>query len=516
VTEPSSRPSESSPTSQGPADPADPSFRRTLRRGLFVLTLLAYALVFQGSRPLWEPDEGRYSAVALRMIDFGDPIVPRLNAEIEHFTKPPVTYWALAASVELFGRNEWALRLPNALAFVATALLAGAIAKRLGFRDPRIATIVYATSILPAVAANVVTTDTLLALFETLALLAFVSGWREPDPRRAATRFDLMWLAFGAAFLTKGPPGLLPLLPIAVFVRTLPADARPRLWRARGIALGAALGFSWFAAVVMRRPDLVGYFLTSEVYDRIATNAHDRNGEWYGAFIVYGPAMLLGFLPWLPLLLRAPSTWARRLRETVAARASDPTTFFLTVAVLLPLLVFCVARSRLALYVLPLFVPLALLVGRSLDRRDPATLVRRARVPLALWIVAVVGTRAVAASFPSAKDDRDLAAVITAAAPGTREVVFVGASPHWGVVAYVPAEIVRREIPDGDERPLPPGSAYLTLGDVERRDAAFLVPARKAKEWEAYAVAAGRRFEHAATIDDLLLYRPPIPRLARR
>jgi 4-amino-4-deoxy-L-arabinose transferase-like glycosyltransferase len=61
--------------------------------------LLAFAMAFQGSRAIWNPDEGRYTHVALQMLRSGDWLTPRLHPEGAHFSKPPLTYWAIAASV---------------------------------------------------------------------------------------------------------------------------------------------------------------------------------------------------------------------------------------------------------------------------------------------------------------------------------------------------------------------------------------------------------------------------------
>ncbi|MBK6435618.1 MAG: hypothetical protein IPF83_06940 [Rhodanobacteraceae bacterium] len=53
-------------------------FERVLQS--FWLTLafaLAFGFAFQGSRGLWETDEGRYTQVAMEMLRSGDYITPR-------------------------------------------------------------------------------------------------------------------------------------------------------------------------------------------------------------------------------------------------------------------------------------------------------------------------------------------------------------------------------------------------------------------------------------------------------
>ena len=57
------------------------------------------ALAFLGARGMWDPDEGRYTNVALNMLDSGDWLNPRRSHEVCYWTKPPLTYWAIAASM---------------------------------------------------------------------------------------------------------------------------------------------------------------------------------------------------------------------------------------------------------------------------------------------------------------------------------------------------------------------------------------------------------------------------------
>ena len=150
-----------------------------MRRSTFWLLALLFSLAFafQGTRAIWEPDEGRYTATALNMLDRGDWLVPTLDGETPHLTKPPITYWAIATCVEIFGRNEWAARIPGALAFVITGLCVFGIGRRLLPARPWLPAAIWATFLAPFIGSNIVSTDALLMCFEALAMYAFVEAW---------------------------------------------------------------------------------------------------------------------------------------------------------------------------------------------------------------------------------------------------------------------------------------------------------------------------------------------------
>ncbi len=203
-------------TGAGSGTVTTPEAVKARRREIAVLVLLVSLGWFaQGSRAIWEPDEGRYTAVALQMVRTGDWINPRLNHEVLHFTKPPLVYWLLAGAFETFGINELSARLPNALAWLALVLMLTALARRLAPDRPLLTAAVWSSSLLPFVAVNIVTTDLVLTAAECLAVLGFVAWWKDGHER---SRLYWMWLGFGLAFLVKGPPGLLPLLPIIAFL----------------------------------------------------------------------------------------------------------------------------------------------------------------------------------------------------------------------------------------------------------------------------------------------------------
>ncbi len=384
------------PTPRNPADRHTHDDRQTRRTWIGLLLLaLVLGFAFQGTRALWNTDEGRYTGGALQMLDSGNYLAPAYSDDRSNFTKPPMTYWAIAASVEVFGRNTWAVRAPNALAFVLTVLLVLAMARVLMPDRAWLPPLIYATFLGPFFAANVASTDTLLTLFEALAMYGLIRAYFGSPSLPMAPRkgIALMWLGFGLAFVTKGPPGLLPLLGALPFIARQGGWAGVRrLFWLPGLAIFLVTGLLWYAVVMARYPGLLDYYLKDEVYDRIFTGIHNRNPQWYGWIRAYGPVFLVGTLPWWVPLGRGLLGLLSVDRWKQAWRQASPS-LFLLLWFLIPLLVFCVAKSRLSVYVLPLFVPLALMLARSV--RPAFNLASwQQKMVLALWIVVMLVIKA--------------------------------------------------------------------------------------------------------------------------
>jgi len=420
-------------------------FPRVARRFALVFAVLAFALLFQGSRGLWERDEGRYTDVAIQMLRGKDYLIPALNDEVSHLTKPPLTYWAIAGSLSVFGRNEWGARLPNALAFTATIFVMLGLSRRITPGRSWLPPVIYATSLLPFTAANFVTTDTLLTLWEALAVLGFAEWWHRGDGFGRFASNLLMWTAFGLAFLTKGPPGLLPLLAIVPFTwLSLGRKGMLRLLRPSGLLMFALVGFGWYAAVAAARPGVLSYWLHDEVVARVASNLHHRNSKWYKPFIIYLPVLGFGCLPWVLPLIRgirrisrnffSQSAWVRKFKE-------DPWAVFLALWFFLPLVVFFISSSRLPLYVLPLALPLALGIGRWVV----LPLRGKVEVPLlAAWVVVLLAARFAGSRVPYAMDSRALArAVASEGYSAPAEILFADTEPFWGMSMYLGCEVER-------------------------------------------------------------------------
>lgn len=380
---------------------------------MVVAAVLLLSFVFQGSRGIWEPDEGYYVNVSQAMVESGDWTVPRLNGE-PFLDKPPLLYWSAAAGMALLGENEWGARCGQALWFAATALVVGLLGARWwGARTGRLAALVYASSLAPFLAANVLTPDTPLAFAGTFSYYAF---WRleETEGRRSRFWGALLGAGLGLGVLAKGPALLVVTAPLGAYL--LIAGRWRRLATAPYCI--AALSFAlisvpWYLYVVATVPGAGAYILDNQVTGRLVSPHLARNPGWAGGFRVYLPTLLVGSLPWSVVWLRGLG--GKRWRELLHVRSrlagARPESRLLLLWVALPLGVFWVAQSRLPLYVLPVFAPLALLTASRWAA--PSDDGRRAAAPPALamgaWIVVLLALKGAAAWVPSRQDSRALA-----------------------------------------------------------------------------------------------------------
>jgi 4-amino-4-deoxy-L-arabinose transferase-like glycosyltransferase len=162
-----------------------------------------------------------------------------------YYSKPPLIAWSIAATTALCGDGEGCVRLTSPLYHAATALLLGAVARRLfDARAGFWAAVIYAT--LPAVfvSSTIASTDAPLLTFWAAALLAVVR-LREGG---GVLWWALLGAAFGAGMLAKyAMAGVVPSLILLLLVD------RPMRAAMRGAGPWVALGL----AMLVLAPNLI-------------------------------------------------------------------------------------------------------------------------------------------------------------------------------------------------------------------------------------------------------------------
>ena len=390
-----------------------------MRLWLVLAFAFVAAVAFQGARGIYETTEGRYAECAREMGERGNWLEPVLNGK-HHWTKPPLTYIAIGVPCKLLGNTTFAARLYLIPCFLISIVAVWWLSLRMwnSRATADVCAMVYATTGVPMAASNVISTDYLLAASVFLAQAAFWEAFRAPSKRWPGY---VLWFCMGVAFVTKGPPALLYLPAMIVLWRRLPREERrwSRLFPLGGILLFLIVGLGWYCYEAAIHPGLLRYWLHDEVVERSLTDKFGRNPEFYYNFTLYLPMLLGALLPWgiwLVVrwrkaweLLRFPGGGVRRM----FTGCSDAKLWMLW-AVAFPMVVFCLSRSKLELYVLPLFASILAAIGYAVFRmyKDWRGFRTWAFITCAVAWVAFMAVKVTLAHIPSRRDMGQLYAAL--------------------------------------------------------------------------------------------------------
>lgn len=331
-----------------------------------------------GAPGLMDPDEGRYAEIAREMLLLKDWIIPHLNL-LPYLEKPPLVYWLTALSFKVLGLSELAARLPAAVSALGGVFLAYGLGR--AFWGPRVgflSALILATCGGYVALGRLIILDMPLTLFFNLGVgLGYLALSRE-RPRL----WLWAYLALALGVLTKGPVVLV--LAAGIWASWCGLQGRPliRSWlRPGGVALLAAVSLPWFVLAALRYPDFLRFFILEQHLGRYLTKAIHHHQPFY-----YYLPVLLGFmLPWSLLL-----PWALG-RERPRC---DPHRLFLIIWAGVVLIFFSISRGKLAPYILPSLLPLALLLGHSLADQGRSGGIAGSRgflYSLALWALLAWG-----------------------------------------------------------------------------------------------------------------------------
>ncbi len=292
-----------------------------LRWACLALLALPY-LYYLSASGILGPDEARYAAIGLEMARSGDWVTPVLWGS-PWFEKPPLLYWLIATFSSLGFADEWAVRLPVALAGLGLAAAMPTLE----------VTLVLATSLGWLALSQVAVTDIPLSVcFHAFLLLTL---------RR---RFAAAGIALGLAVLAKGMVPLVLALPIIWLHR--------REAKRLAITLGTALAVAgpWYALCYTRNGQV---FFDEFIWKHHIGRFFSTELQHVQPFWFYLPVLCLLALPWTPALL--------------TRNCNDGEKPYLY-TILWGLVFFSVSKNKLPAYVLPLLPSLATLAAARLRR----------------------------------------------------------------------------------------------------------------------------------------------------
>jgi 4-amino-4-deoxy-L-arabinose transferase-like glycosyltransferase len=378
-------------------------FQWPLAAAALVFTIFWFAML--AGRPLYDPDEGRYAEIPREMQAGGDLVIPHLDG-YAYIEKPPLQYWLTAGSLGLFGRTEWAARLPTGVAGYLVLMAVYAIGRRLwGPAAALKALLLTGGSILFVLLGHQLTLDMSLTAWLTASLACFVFAQVPADPgsggdrkERGAERLARAWMlgcwaAMALATLTKGLIGVL--IPgftlLAYIVWQRDGATLHRLDVRYGLPVFVALASPWFVLAARAQPGFLHFFFVREHFQRFLTPIEQRSEPWW--FFV--PVLIVGILPWIT---QAASALATGWRDCVPPGGFAPRRLLWIWSVFV-LVFFSSSDAKLIPYILPAIPPLALLAaaprGPAAGRAERGHLLAGAAASLAFAIGVLVYASAV-------------------------------------------------------------------------------------------------------------------------
>ncbi|MEP6671113.1 MAG: glycosyltransferase family 39 protein [Chthoniobacter sp.] len=326
---------------------------------LLVLLFVCFAAFWWrlGALGLIDPDEPFYAQTAREMVQSKDWVTPQIYGAPQ-FEKPIFYYWTVAASFALFGESELAGRAPTGVFATALVLLVWVFASRVwSARTGFLAALVLATSLVFCVMSRLMLTDVPLAFFLAAAIFSY---WKAGEGEERRNFWIALSLACnGLAVLTKGPIGslvvLFTTLAFGLLTHRKTLYRGPGLWW--GLVLYAVIVVPWYAAMFAwhAKPFWEEFFVRDNFLRLIRAEHPANNHFWY-----YPGLLLMGSIPWMPAVALA-------VRRAFTGFRADPALLFQWCWLLTSLLFLTIAQSKLPSYGFYLFVPLAVIVGRSLD-----------------------------------------------------------------------------------------------------------------------------------------------------
>ena len=365
--------------------------RRTSVLRITVLLLALFNITLRlGRESVGEWDESLYATTAWEMSQSGDLIGTTFGGALDYYnTKPPLNVWAIAASYRLFGVNLWSLRLPSALAAVATVGVFLFWTQRwFGARVSLLATTVLATSFgyLHIHSARSGNPDALLTLANLLIVVVLSDVSATPARR--------LWLGplLSVVFLLKGMAVLQPVLLIALFETFAGRSLRSR-WRPLAVAALTVTAVAGTWALLRWRADgwtFLSALISNDLFAVSLSQMEEHDTRFFFYFTVlqrYQYEWLIAAMVALGLGVHSFSGPLKQFR--ISIRERRPLSVLFVAWTITTLVLPSAMQTRLAWYLNPFYPLFALLVALAIVHATSVLPRSRRRILIAVAVAAL-------------------------------------------------------------------------------------------------------------------------------
>jgi 4-amino-4-deoxy-L-arabinose transferase-like glycosyltransferase len=364
------------------------------------LWLLLYASFTLFSPPLLDDADSVHSEVAREMVARQDWITLYANG-IRYLEKAPLMYWSMAASFTVFGPQDWAARLPLALATLALLLVVYATGRRMFASDIAgfYAALILLTSFGIFIYTRIIIPDVIVCMWLSLAMLLFWMSLEQPQPSRATAWGFAAVCALNV--LTKGLIGVVfPLAIVVIFLLLNRNLGHLRRWHPlSSVLVFLLIALPWHLAAGIANPsqgnpggtipaagNVHGFFWFYFINEQVLRYINRRVPRDYDTvpLLLFWGLLAAWLMPWIAFVFKA-----------IAPVRKDQGWKLLGIWAAV-VMVFFSFSTRQEYYALPALPPLALMIGGWLVReencpaRDPLRIAGR-RIAIILFLLGATG-----------------------------------------------------------------------------------------------------------------------------
>lgn len=311
---------------------------------------------FLGATHLFDWDEINFAEASREMLVTGNWAIPQIGFE-PFWEKPPLFFWLQAISMKIFGVNEFAARLPNAICGIITLVVLYRLGKKLvNDQFGWMWVLIYAGSLLPQFYFKSGIIDPWFNLFIFLAVYQ-LALYSDRTLSRPVKRILLAGLFTGLAVMTKGPVALLIVgLCYGVFaiINRFHNFMKP-LHILYFLLVASLAGGIWFIALLVNgQQHIITEFIVYQIR-LFQTEDAGHGGPFFYHFII----LLIGCFP-----AAALSILSMRIRKRTN---ETPRHFLLWMSILfwVTLLLFSIVKTKIVHYSSLCYFPLTYLAAVS-------------------------------------------------------------------------------------------------------------------------------------------------------
>ncbi len=317
---------------------------------LILISIIYFLPGLFSPRDFWIEDEARYAEIVREMMIEHEWFIPHLNGHY-YPDKPPLYFWLVIFTSIVFGTiSPFTFLLVTFLSTLGCIVAVYYLGKYLfdsmsGF----LAAIVLTSTFLFIISAQIARMDMLFALFITLSIFSFYHAFLN----KKRSYYIIFYFLCFLAILSKGPLGFIfAFLPAVLFLSYKKEYKELKEFILnKGFILLLLLLVGWVLLLILGgHYDYIKIIIVEQLVGR-AVNSFIHKEPFYFYILVFP----LVFYPWIPILPRALFHLHSTQKDAFA---------LLLIWFISGFVVISMISGKLFIYLLPLFPPMALVIGK--------------------------------------------------------------------------------------------------------------------------------------------------------